>query len=213
MARLYPVVSLWDAARLERRRRLELMGPLVVEEKLDGVLLVGYGGRVYTGSGRRAPGWMLRGIEEAGVDLAKASGGDRVVYVELYGSCVRGETSLWRSYPHCFQAAFLDAARVPAYAGSLEEAVAVARFIQHPERIAVAEEAGLGQPRRRVVRAESRVAVDVLVDLLGLYPGAEGVVVKLYRGLGHRLPPEHGAKLRGWMGVKIRWEWFAEKWR
>jgi hypothetical protein len=213
LARLYPVAPLWDAARLWRRGRLGLGGRLVVEEKLDGVLVVGYDGGVYTGSGRRAPGWVLRGLEEAGADVAGASRGGRLVYVELYGACVRGETGLWRRYRGCFRAAFLDAARAPAHAGPVWEAAWAARAVGHPERLGYAEAAGLEQPRRVELELSRGAPPEALVDLLGLYPGSEGVVVKLYRDMGHRLPPEYGAKARGELAVKLRWEWFAERWR
>jgi len=214
VARLYTVVTLWEAERLARRRRLEVSGALVVEEKLDGILLVAYDGRLYTGSGRRAPPRLRRGLEEAGAgDAVEASRGGKLVYIELYGRCVPGETGLHRSYPGpCHRAAFLDAAVAPAHAGPVTEAAALARLVQHPERLGYAEGAGLEKPRGLVLDA-GRLSPGGLLDLLALYPGAEGVVVKLYRGMGHRLPPDYGAKLRGGLAVKMRWEWFAERWR
>lgn len=212
MARLYTVLPLWEAERLWRRRRLRLGPVLLVEEKLDGVLAVGYDGRVYTGSGRRAPVWLLRGLEEAGADLAAASRGGRLVYAEVYGRCVPGETRAHRRDRLCYRAAFLDAGRAPSYAGGVHEAAAAARLMQHPERLGAGEEAGLEQPRRLLIRPGG-APPSALVDLLGLYPDREGVVVKLYRSLGHRLPPDYGGKLRGSLAVKLRWEWFASRWR
>jgi hypothetical protein len=215
MARLYTVVPLWEAERLWRRRRLGLdAGGLVVEEKLDGVLAVGYGGAVYTGSGRRAPGWLLHALEEAGADLAAASRGGRLVYAEVYGRCVPGETGVHRREERCYRAAFLDAGVAPAHAAGVGEAAALARMVQHPERLEVAEAYGLEQPRRAILGAWAAPREPRgLVDLLALYPGREGVVVKLYQSMGHRLPPDHGARLRGLLAVKLRWEWFARRWR
>ncbi len=214
MARLYTVVPLWEAERLARRRRLAISGSIVVEEKLDGVLLVAYDGRLYTGSGRRAPQRLLRGLEEAGAgDALEASRGGRLIYIEFYGRCVPGETGLHRSYPGpCHRAAFLDAARAPSHAGPVGEAAAVARLVQHPERLGYAEAAGLEEPRGLVLEAAGTRPGDLL-SLLALYPGAEGAVVKLYSSMGHRLPPDHGAKLRGGLAIKMRWEWFARQWR
>ncbi len=214
MARLYTVIPLWEAERLARRGRLTVDGSIVVEEKLDGVLLVAYDGRLYTGSGRRAPARLARGLEETGAgDAVEASRGGRLIYIELYGRCVPGETGLHRSYPGpCHRAAFLDAARAPGYAGPVEEAAAVARLVQHPERLGYAEAAGLEEPRRIVLEAR-RARPSDLLGLLALYPGSEGAVVKLYRSMGHRLPPDHGAKLRGGLAIKMRWEWFAQQWR
>jgi hypothetical protein len=153
---------------------------------------------------------MLEGLEDAGADLASASRGSRVVYAELYGSCVPGETGVHRG-DQCFRAAFLDAGVAPAHAGHVVEAARIAKFLQHPMRLEVGERAGLEIPRG--VMLEARGGPESLVDLLALFPDREGIVVKLYSSLGHRLPPDYAAKHRGLLGVKLRWEWFASRWK
>ncbi|BES80725.1 hypothetical protein [Pyrodictium abyssi] len=65
MALLHPVIRLMDYKRLVDMGRLRVQGPIVLEEKLDGYLLVVHGGRVYTGSGRRAPQWLLNALAQA----------------------------------------------------------------------------------------------------------------------------------------------------
>lgn len=195
------MLRLQDYERLLRRRRLWVSGPVVLEEKLDGALLVAYEGRIYTGAGRRAPGWMVRALEETGADPWGAVG--LLLYIELYGRCLT-PGGYHRGDPECYRAALVDAARPPASAGVLWEAVLQARVLEPWERLAAAEEAGMESPRAVALYAERPPEPGEMLRWLDMFPGREGYVMKLYAVHGHRLPPEHGAKLRGVLEVKVR---------
>ena len=201
MARLHPVVTLPVYWRLVRSGRLRVSGEAVLEVKLDGYLAVAYDGRLYTGSGRRAPGWMVKALESVGADVNTDAG--RVLFVEVYGSCAT-PGGYHRRDPHCYRAALVDAGRPPAFAGRVEEAAYLAKTLTLEERVGEAERRGLEAPPARVVILERAPEPWELREVLESYRGFEGYVLKLYSIHGHRLPPDYGAKVRGLLEVKVK---------
>jgi len=202
VAQLHPVVRLVDYERLVKRRRLRVKGPLVLEEKLDGYLLVVYNGAFYTGLGRRAPNWILRALAGAGADPLPASR-NRLLYIEVYGRCL-SPGGFHRNDKRCYRAALVDAARPPAYAGNIEEAVLLSRTLDPLERRGIAEDTGLEHPRGAVITVDSAPRAWMLLELLEGFQDREGYVLKLYSIHGHVLPPDYGAKIRGLLEVKVK---------
>jgi len=206
LARVHPVFDPWFVGRLVGRGRLGLGGWVVVEEKLDGWLVVGFDGVLYWGSGRRVGGvWRRRLVEGLGLDLVEASRGGRFVLVEVYGGGVRGE-GCW----HCgepLSAAVVGSGRARGFAGGVVEAVWLGRHDGREGRVEVGERVGAGVARGVRVPVAGWGGVGGLFGLVSLFPGREGVVVKLEAGDGHRLPPDGGARLRGLLEVKVKVSW------
>ncbi|HIQ23973.1 MAG TPA: hypothetical protein EYH50_02875 [Pyrodictium delaneyi] len=201
MALLHPVIRVMDYKRLVNRGRLRVRGLIVLEEKLDGYLLVAYGGRVYTGSGRRAPQWLINALAQAGVGLDAAPPA-HLLYIEVYGRCL-SPGGFHRGDQRCYNAALVDVARLPAYAG-IRDAPLLARTLSIRERMDIAERTGLVHPRYIVLDAEKSPSPGKLLEWLECFRGREGYVMKLYSEYGHRLPPDYGAKLRGLLEVKVK---------
>lgn len=211
MARAYTVISLWDASRLEKRGRLRIAGEVVVEEKIDGILLVAYDGCLYTGSGRRAPRHYVKALEEAGAgDALLYSKSSKVLYMELYGKCVPGEYGIYRLSKWCYRTALLDVGVAPTHAGPVLEALSLAKIAQPTERVSYAESVGIDLPKGFFSRLNS--VLDI-VKHVPMDPTSEGIVVKLYKSFGHILPPDYGAKHRGELAFKVKWVWFKGKQR
>ncbi|ABM81343.1 hypothetical protein [Hyperthermus butylicus] len=202
MARLHPVLTLPIYWSLVRRGRLRVSGEAIVEVKLDGYLAVVVDGRVYTGSGRRAPAWMLNALREAGADYGAASRG-RVLFVEVYGSCAT-PGGYHRSDKLCYRAALVDVGRPPAHASGVEEAALLARTLSHVDRLGLAESYSFESPAHRVVVLEEAPEPWELREMLASYRSYEGYVLKLYAEHGHKLPPDYGVKLRGLLEVKVK---------
>lgn len=201
MALLHPVIRLMDYKRLVDRGRLRVQGPIVLEEKLDGYLLVVYGDRVYTGSGRRAPQWLVNALAQAGAGLDAALPA-HLLYIEVYGRCLT-PGGFHRGDQRCYSAALVDAARLPAHA-SIRDAPFLARTLSLGERMDIAERTGLVHPGYVVLDAEGSPSPGRLLEWLEYFRGREGYVMKLYSEHGHRLPPDYGAKLRGLLEVKVK---------
>ena len=201
MARLHPVITLSEYMRLIRKRRLVVSGEAILETKLDGYLAIVYGGKIYTGSSRRAPLWMKHALNEAGIDFEAA--GSRIAFLEIYGRCA-SPGSFHRSDKHCYRAALIDAFVPRAYAGGVEEAVFLARSLGLEERIGLGEAMGAEAPSARVVVLSGAPEPWELRSMLTMFHGYEGYVLKLYSEKGHVLPPDYGAKLRGLLEVKIK---------
>ena len=211
MARAYTVIPLWEALRLERRNRLGIAGEVIVEEKIDGILLVAYDGGLYTGSGRRAPRHYAKALEEAGAgDALLYSKSNKVLYMELYGKCVPGEYGIYHLSKWCYRAALLDVGVTPTHAGPILEALSLVKIAQPTERMSYAENVGIDLPKGFSLRRNSILDI---VKHVPVNPSSEGVVVKLYKSFGHILPPDYGAKYRGELAFKVKWVWFKEKWR
>jgi hypothetical protein len=200
MARLHPVVTLPVYWGLVRSGRLRVTGEAIVEVKLDGYLAVAFDGRLYTGSGRRAPTWMVRALEEAGADYTAPG---RLLYIEVYGSCAP-PGGYHRGDKRCYRAALVDAGRPPAHASTVEEAALLARTLGPWERYDMAELLGMESPQHRVLVLDAAPEPWELAALLEDYRGYEGFILKLYSTMGHRLPPDYGAKLRGLLEVKVK---------
>jgi hypothetical protein len=201
MARLHPVVTAGEYWRLVRRGRLAVSGEAILEVKLDGYLAVVVDGRVYTGSGRRAPSWMLEALESAGVDYQGLMG--RVLFIEVYGRCAT-PGGYHRGDRLCYRAALVDAGRPPAYVSTVEEAALLARTVEYGEKLDMAGRLGLETPQARTVLLDTPPQPWELREMLASYRGFEGYVLKLYSSQGHRLPPDYGAKLRGLLEVKVK---------
>jgi hypothetical protein len=201
MAKLHPVVTLSEYWRLVRAGRLRVSGEAIVEAKLDGYLAVIVDRKVYTGSGRRAPSWMIKALESTGADYLRSDG--KVFFVEVYGRCAT-PGGYHRRDSACYRAALVDAGRPPAYASNPEEAALLAKTLEYWERLDVADRLGFETPSARRVVLDYPPEPWELREMLTYYKGLEGYVLKLYSSQGHKLPPDYGAKLRGLLEVKVK---------
>ena len=203
MARLHPVVRFAELLGMAGRGELRVSGGVVVEEKVDGVLVVAFQGRLYSGSGSRLPAYIVRGLCSA-VDCHRLLRTSEAValYVEVYSA--EGPPA-WQPCRRCrrdWRAYLVDAYRVRG--GVLAPARLVT--LDPGERLRLAEDLGLELPRSveapcRNLACVTRLAAQTVDGLRAV----EGVVVKLYASRGHTLP----ARMRG-LGVLeaklYRWE-------
>ncbi|BEP18291.1 hypothetical protein PYJP_16430 [Pyrofollis japonicus] len=200
MARLHPVVTLPVYEKLVARKRLRVQGELVLEAKLDGYLAIGFEGRFYTGSGRRAPSWMKYAFRDLGIDAPR---GSQVFFIEVYGSCAT-PGGYHRGDRQCYRAALVDAGRSPSFASGIEEAAFLARALDPIDKLYFAETYGLEHPVQKMIMADRAPESWELKELLNMFRSYEGYVLKLYRNMGHVLPPDYGAKIRGLLEVKVK---------
>ncbi len=201
MARLHPVITLPQYISLARRRRLVVQGEAVLEAKLDGYLVIAYENRLFMGSGRRAPSWVYKVLDIIGVDTSLIGG--RVAYLELYGRCLT-PGGYHRRDRHCYRAALVDASRPYSWSSGVEDTILFSQSLGLVDRLALAERIGAETPPAKTVVLHRAPSAAVLRNMLTVFNEYEGYVLKLYRDKGHVLPPDHGAKLRGLLEVKVK---------
>lgn len=201
MARLHPVITLPVYERLLRRGRLRVHGELVLEAKLDGYLVIVYGNRLYMGSGRRAPSWVYKAMNQAGVDITGM--GSRAAFIEIYGKCLT-PNGFHKMDKYCYRAALVDAASPYSYTSSIEEIALLSRSLGLSDRIELAERIGAESPHVETIFLDYAPSPQQLREMLTVFSRYEGYVLKLYSEKGHLLPPDYGSKLRGLLEVKVK---------
>jgi len=173
-------------------RKLDISGPVIVEPKYDGVLVVAVNGRLYSEAGRPLSGKLLDGLRRSGYmeEVLEASH-KRVLMLELFGKRVTPH-GYHRFHPRDYDVVVLDTGRGwPPH-------------LYPPEDSRVfAEKHGLPFVEYEYVNASGDISYRWLASLLRRYVGWEGCVVKLYSWHGHKLPGRY--KRLGAIMVKARW--------
>ncbi len=183
-----------------RRRRVELKGSVILEPKYDGYLVAAMGGEIYSILGRPAPKWLRAALYASGAvePVYEMMRDGFVIYLEVFGRRLT-PNGYHSRHTRDYDAVVLDVAWIDDHGRQ--------RFLPPEKAADAAELYGL---RFVEYRYEER---DVLLDppmsmaeVLRGYRGWEGYVAKLYAAHGHKLPPDYGARLRGALMVKARWE-------
>jgi len=189
-AEIYPVLTL-NVFRVVSRK-LAIGGPVIVEPKYDGVLVVAVNGKLYSEAGRPLSGKLLDGLRVSGYleEILEASY-KRAVMLELFGRRVTPH-GYHRFYSRDYDVVVLDTGRGwPP------------RLYPPEDSRVFAEKHGLPFVEYEYVYVGKDVSSKWLADLLHRYVGWEGCVVKFYSWHGHKLPSRY--KRVGAVMVKARW--------
>ncbi len=183
MARLHPVLRLHELGRAVARVR----GQIVLEEKIDGVLVIVYRGRLYSGSGGKPPAYIISALRDEGLleNLAEASS-ETILYIEVFSE----NPPAWIPCRNCsrrFSFYLVDAAKPPR-SMDIEQTVFRAKTLELEKRLELAEQLGLENPRIAYTECMSlECVVEETKKALNTIGSHEGVVVKLYSSYGHIL--------------------------